>query len=229
MFSMTTGWRGTTTTSNSDDRAAAAAAAVARARLVSALPRNLMIYDGQCVVCDTSAIIVHRMNRSADGPEQEDRRIYVATRQSDVGQALLAAAPQLVGVDSVFLVECRPAGNERPWRAAVWSRTSLVLRGIHGAGSDSHRRFDVVVHSKTDAAAAIADLCDSRLMRLGGALVRWCVPRRVGDWLYDVLGRHRYRILGQRPKESCTRPSKGLRDREWNMQRRRLDERPSTG
>lgn len=62
----------------------------------------------------------------------------------------------------------------------------------------------------TRSAAAIR-VCEhlGGVYRLAG--VGWLLPRRVRDWLYDVVADHRYEWFGQ--KAQCTVPTPELRER----------------
>jgi predicted DCC family thiol-disulfide oxidoreductase YuxK len=72
--------------------------------------------------------------------------------------------------------------------------------------TDYHTR--PVLQIKSRAALAVATHLGSpwRWLALGRAL-----PRRIGDWVYDIIARYRYQWFGR--TDSCLMPSPDVRQR----------------
>ena len=99
---------------------------------------------------------------------------------------------------------------------AVRSERGKQLADAHGLSEDDMDRSFVVIHRgqlyKRSAAAFL-------LMKHLRAPYRWLqvlrvFPRALGDALYDVVARNRYRWFGK--QDHCTLPPEGQRDRFWD-------------
>jgi predicted DCC family thiol-disulfide oxidoreductase YuxK len=75
----------------------------------------VLLYDGVCGFCNKSVQLILAHDRR--------KTLRFAALQSDYAQAVVRRHPELAGVDSVVLVEPRPAGGER-----VHVRSDAALR-----------------------------------------------------------------------------------------------------
>ena len=97
---------------------------------MSALPELLLLFDGDCAVCDATVQWV--LDRDVA------RRVHFAPLQGETAAAVLARHPFADGVDSMILVRQTPEGERVswytdgllglaavmpfPWRATRWLR-----------------------------------------------------------------------------------------------------------
>ena len=148
----------------------------------------VLLYDGACGVCARSIQFILRH-------DHRDRSLRFASLQSDFGQRILAAAPELDGVDSVIWVEVDPGPRPEPL---------LPPRLAPGAPLPRLR-----TRIRSDAALTAATY-------LGGGW-RWMarvgrlVPRRLRDAVYDLVARNRHRLA--RRSERCLLPTPDQRRR----------------
>jgi predicted DCC family thiol-disulfide oxidoreductase YuxK len=123
----------------------------------------VLLYDGVCGLCNWTVRVVLRLDRRG--------RVRFAPLLGDYATQVLARHPETRGVDSLVLVEARPA------------RTA--------AGVETDREE---VRVKSDAVLRLAH-------HLGGvwraAAVLALLPRPVRDWAYDRVARHRYALFGR--------------------------------
>ena len=109
-----------------------------------------------------------------------------------------------------FLV---PRDTEGQFRfASLQSDVGQQLLDEHGL---SDHDLDSVVllegddaYVKSDAVIRIGQLLGGIYRLLGPCRF---LPRRLRDWVYDLVARHRYRLFGQ--KEQCMLPTGNVRDR----------------
>ena len=102
-------------------------------------------------------------------------------------------------------------------------RRFLRFAPLQGALGDSLRRdthfadIDSVIWYESDGNAFVRSAAALRVLRyLGGgwavlATVGAIVPRPVRDWMYDIVARHRRRLI--RPSPSCLMPTAEQRGR----------------
>jgi predicted DCC family thiol-disulfide oxidoreductase YuxK len=137
------------------------------------LPNDLILFDGDCVLCSGWINFVMRRDPAA--------RFRFAAIQTPYGRRLA----ERFGIDQDY-----PETN-----AAVM---------------DGHAYF------KSDSTLAVLiDLPGWRWTRIA-----FLVPKRVRDFLYDVIARNRYRLFGRR--DTCFSPTPDIVDRF-------LDEDPLVG
>lgn len=94
------------------------------AQTSASLPGPIVLYDGECGVCDASVswLLAH----------DPEGRLRYAPLQGDTAAELRARHPELpVDLDSVVFVEPLPGGGERlSWRSEALFR---IARGLPGA------------------------------------------------------------------------------------------------
>lgn len=128
----------------------------------------ILLYDGACALCATTVQFILR--RDAAGP------LRFASLGGTFGRQVLAAHPQLDGIDSIVWIE--DGGSA----AAVLTRSAAAIRIARYLGG---------------------------AWRLASILT--LVPRPLRDRVYDLIARHRHRLMGAAP--ACVVPPPQSRHR----------------
>ena len=146
----------------------------------------VLLYDGACGVCARSIQFILRH-------DNRDRSLRFASLQSDFGQRILAAAPELEDVDSVIWVDADPGSRpEPPPRLGPGAPLPPLQTRI-----------------RSDAALTAAAYLGGgwRWMARAGRLF----PRRLRDAAYDLVARNRHRLAGR--SDRCLLPTPEQRRR----------------
>jgi predicted DCC family thiol-disulfide oxidoreductase YuxK len=139
----------------------------ASAEVLALLPPNLLVYDGQCFLCDRSVQLVLRLNARASA----DRVIHIAAGQLLLDSPVAEAVPDikrvLHGTGATVLVQ-RGEGDSAP-----------------------------AVFRKSAAAFRLGMNLDHWFLRHLSAVAYYTVPTRLGDAVYDFVGARRYKWFGK--------------------------------
>jgi predicted DCC family thiol-disulfide oxidoreductase YuxK len=139
----------------------------ASAEVLALLPPNLLVYDGQCFLCDRSVQLVLRLNARASA----DRVIHIAAGQLLLDSPVAEAVPDikrvLHGTGATVLVQ-RGEGDTAP-----------------------------AVFRKSAAAFRLGMNLDHWFLRHLSAVAYYTVPTRLGDAVYDFVGARRYKWFGK--------------------------------
>jgi predicted DCC family thiol-disulfide oxidoreductase YuxK len=148
----------------------ATAASTATESFVASLPANLVLYDGECMFCNTCILFAIRRNQTAP-PER--RLHFLHLQEPGIREQVSAAFPHisklLVNLNSIVLLEKSPNGK-------------------------------CVAYVKSAAALRIGMKFDQRAWRCVAGTLYYGIPSIVANVGYDVVARYRYKIFGKNPE-----------------------------
>lgn len=182
--------------------------------LRSKLPHNLVVFDGHCLMCHARvAQVIERNYELVIAEDTDTRRMMFTSTGVPEGQLILKAFPQqLQNVDSVVLIERVPSASGRLQRLNPFRRLGTLH--LDGPPEDTD---DLCVYTKSKAVFRIMSKLDRFWLSRVGRCGFWCVPRWLGDLVYDYVAKRR-RLWGTCELDAVRDPQHvmGLKERTWS-------------
>jgi predicted DCC family thiol-disulfide oxidoreductase YuxK len=184
-------------------------------RFRQTLPRNVVVFDGECLYCQNQVRYMVRQNFNHDD-EGHKHRLSFTTLRAPEGQLVMRHFHSfLKGVDSVIVIEKIPS------RSAELKSRGSMSHLANGLGCDKPPEeddFDVRVSIKWEAVYRASQHLDQPERKFFMRCAWLLVPHFVGDFFYDRKARKRF-LHGRAERCIIHEPEVilGFKERLWKL------------
>lgn len=212
--------------------------------LRTSLPRNLVVFDGHCLMCqDKVRFVLERNFTFFDDAAQARNTLYFTSTAAPDGKEIVKSfAKQLAKLDTVIFVERIPSARGRYLNRSKTSDEKLFSSSSMApatASSEAAREVldDIQVSVKSTACFRIMMKLDRWWLRQVGRIGYFLCPKFLSDWVYDQVAKRRTlwgtsekcAVLNANRDRSDKKASgawiDGLKERRWI----RMVDRPGLG
>lgn len=201
--------------------------------LGKALPPNLFIYDGHCVLsCKFANWALERNFGYFDVSLLKPNEFWFCTRQSLEGRRVLSYLKDLEKIDTPILVEKVRREEKYSKSKALADDQAASSHPVFGATTEKNPNamghvveYDLEISIKSHAMLRVM----LKLDRIWWGVLAYCiyhlVPRIILDFLFDILWPRRFTKFGRKTSHSepepplCDHPNADFLTRQWKLPR----------
>lgn len=184
------------------------------------LPRNLLLYDGHCVLCAKTTYWTLERNFGYINRELcKTNELWFATRQSIEGRRVLAYLKDLEAMDTVVLIEKIPRKEKYTRSKALIDEQAPSSHPVLGATTAKNPaalgqtvEHDLLISVKSHAVLRTVMKLDRVLWGFLASTLYYCVPRVLLDAVYDFVAARRYRWYGRLASSAAVSKEMDVRD-----------------
>ena len=198
--------------------------------LAAHIPRNVVLYDGNCILQGKlTNWLLERNFGYLRADRNETNQFWFAMLQSVEGKRFLSYTKDIQKMDTIVLIERWERPEKYQKSKALEHEQAASSHPVLGRTTSQNKnalgvekKYDLHVSTKSRAVLRCLQLQDRILMGWLGNFFWYCVPTVVCDAIYDYVARTRFDRYGKRPVlgepcYNCDYPTEDFKTRVWKI------------